>query len=675
MEIQETNNDELKKLIESAIFLIEKTVENVFGKRALSKAEKILDSLNFEIDSTGNPKTSKWRAYAKTDPNAKTKNSLYGKTTIYVVEKYFESNKNRFALLETVIHEIAHAFSRLGTQMKETRLIEEPFANLFVEICINYAKNNNIDIPYIIKEDKDTIMEDRSVFECTDTYKSEGEFLKSLLFLLRKNKADIKVIKDYFFGTKTEYQNICEKHMGNDYINMLYWERKLGGIYSIQDLKEELADVLIEGNEIELLQEKENNNLYGNKTLLLKEALEIKRFINRFMSECIKLGVPTESITEKDFREIINKIKGEGQYISNLGLNILMRNIGMSEKISIKTYIEILKTIQKRYYGLNIEENLMKELIKKYRADDFYSFIQMSSLEEENRDFRDLFLGMKLNLDRIKQLGIISTLYGYDIDKLKTNSFASAEFWKILRDAGYLDRKQMASSETELNELKELFNLLAVPSDLQLFIDSKRNKGSIGNLLLLGDRKEEFLTQINEAMKCFESQGLAVENKEELINKINKEEFEAIELNFQDMESQESIIIPEYTIFTKSPIKTMILLDSTITGFIKRNSKDNKIGIGEFVKIADYIINADEIYLRIETQKQILDFLNEQLKQLEDSKDRECLIKIIEECNDLIQEKEQEQIGNNDEEQEFTEELPKTQENETNQPKKTFEID
>lgn len=116
-------------------------------------------------------------------------------------------------LLGIIIHEYAHKIRAINNEYGE--MFEESFASIFAEVCINNARLKLSD-----NQDK------KEVFEMLDSvkYQNYESQVRGMLYILKQNNLDQRLIAEYISGDQEQFKQICIKLFGdtfNDYFNSI----------------------------------------------------------------------------------------------------------------------------------------------------------------------------------------------------------------------------------------------------------------------------------------------------------------------------------------------------------------------------------------------------------------------------------------------------------------------
>lgn len=110
-------------------------------------------------------------------------------------------------LLGTIIHEYAHKIRGMNNQYGE--MLEESFASIFAEVCINNAR---IKLKNNLRDEKVFIMQDSVNYQ---KYESQ---VRALLYVLNKNNLDEEIIAEYIAGNQEKFKQICTQILGDEFI-------------------------------------------------------------------------------------------------------------------------------------------------------------------------------------------------------------------------------------------------------------------------------------------------------------------------------------------------------------------------------------------------------------------------------------------------------------------------
>ncbi len=201
MDIQEKLNS-VVKLAQSYIFLFLKeylkeeqllNIKNLFANCPITIEE--LEVKNNEFGKTIN-----------IGGNAQEDKIVINLTDIKNVNINNELEINK--LLGIIIHEYAHKIRALNNQYGE--MLEESFATIFAEICINNARLK-------LNENQDN----KEIFEMLNSvnYQKYESQVRALLYVLKQNNLDQKIIAEYIAGNQEKFKQLCLEIFGPEFIN------------------------------------------------------------------------------------------------------------------------------------------------------------------------------------------------------------------------------------------------------------------------------------------------------------------------------------------------------------------------------------------------------------------------------------------------------------------------
>ena len=206
LEEKNISEEEISYAVESAKEMMKNFVGNVFGEETLNKVLPILEQVIVKIDK---------------DPKiAEQCSGYFDGESVYLTEQTCKNCKDTISLLSIIIHEYAHAFSALisnGMLTSIDAVTEEALANVFAEMCINFYIKNNQEISYLSKEQN--IQLQQNGYPIDYSYAEEGNFTKSILYALKCQKMDLNAIREYFFGKKENYIDICTEILGDEFFD------------------------------------------------------------------------------------------------------------------------------------------------------------------------------------------------------------------------------------------------------------------------------------------------------------------------------------------------------------------------------------------------------------------------------------------------------------------------
>lgn len=303
------SEEEISYAVESAKEMMKNFVENVFGEETLNKVLPVLEQVTVKIDK---------------DPKiAEQCGGYFDGESVYLTEQTCKNCKDTISILSIIMHEYAHAFSRLisnGMLTSIDAVTEEALANVFAEMCINFYIKNNQEISYLSKEQN--IQLQQNGYTIDYAYAEEGNFTRSILYALKCQKMDINAIREYLFGKKENYIDICTEILGDDFFDNV--QGPLGNVrnglgevnntsqylpQATKQLKETL-DMHFQGvlgkECIDYCSNRELGNLYAVNTPLLEQIYYDKQMQYEWTGKEIDL----ENLNIEDLNKLYKKSNG-----------------------------------------------------------------------------------------------------------------------------------------------------------------------------------------------------------------------------------------------------------------------------------------------------------------------------------------------------------------------------
>ncbi len=421
----------LQEIVNISQKIIKQFVADFCGQEALKKMNIIFDSYKFLI------------AYDEFSNNNFGAEANYDNNTITVTSNLLTKWK-RIVIIASIIHEYAHCFSRLGLNERSYSLIEEGFADVFSEICINYYLFKGNHIP--------DIRNNKIIYCSVSDYTEPNEMLRGILFILKQNGKDICALKEYFFGDKKEFENICIDVLGDQFIEFYNNIKNLNYKRDISEVQNQLVKVFkiyIGNNDIHLIGYKNNeisiNNLYGTESKLLEAActnLDENKLNDNEKNILInmKTNIELSKKQKSEYLKLLADIMREKYSLDNITSIEDLKNkiiILISDSIEFsssdnkekKEKFQILKEIipeieklQKLYSQLrlkNLEDKLFERLIlKNLTYNDILIEISNILIDYNSRKKMNLENASFLKKERITELDkmnlIIKSSDNYD---------------------------------------------------------------------------------------------------------------------------------------------------------------------------------------------------------------------------------------------------------------------
>ncbi len=211
--------DVAKRSISEAKDIMRKFVGDNFGDDNLELLEECFDKVPTYLDRS--PSKAKC-GYAYYQP-------LFNQ--IYIIDDYLKENSGTIDMIHTIIHEYAHA---IVSKSSMNFVIEESFANLFAEMCINHYIQKG-EVIKSIPGKKMRELREYGYYNCDSSYAEEGVFAKTMMFLSRVEGYEMEMMEEYFFGSRKKFIEQNVELYGNELKDI--WENKLNKIEKITDGK------------------------------------------------------------------------------------------------------------------------------------------------------------------------------------------------------------------------------------------------------------------------------------------------------------------------------------------------------------------------------------------------------------------------------------------------------
>lgn len=313
-------DNKLQRIVNISQEIIKQFVGDVYGQETLNKINNIFNNYKFSI------------AYDEFSNNNFGAETNYDNNTITVTSNLLTKWKSNI-IIASIIHEYAHCFSRINLNDQSRSLIEEGFADVFSEICINYNLFKENSIP--------DIRNNKNIYHSVSNYTEPNEMLRGILFILKQNGKDIIALKEYLFGDKKEFEKVCIDVLGKQFTDFYNDIKNINYKRDISQVQNQLVEVFktyISNNNISLKDYKNNeigiNNLYGTESKILETA-------------CANLD--------------IQKLNDDEKYV----LINMRKNIELSKKQKIEHLKALADTMREKYRLDNITsiEDLKNKII------------------------------------------------------------------------------------------------------------------------------------------------------------------------------------------------------------------------------------------------------------------------------------------------------------------------
>lgn len=303
-------DDVAKRSISDAKDIMREFVGDNFGDYNLEAIEEWFDKVPVYVDCSPN-KAKCGCAYYQ---------PLFNQ--IYIIDDYLKENIGTIDMIHTIIHEYAHA---IVSKSSMNFVIEESFANLFAEMCINhYIQKGKVIKSIPVKKLRE--LRDYGYYNCDSSYAEEGVFAKTMMFLSRVEGYEMEMMEEYFFGSRKKFIEQNVELYGNELKNI--WENKLDKIERTADGKA--------SNREKYLPEATNELGYMLSNILTLNDLrqyhrEKKSGVYNIENNVLD-SIYSEKI-DKKFEKDLCYIAGVGHY------NDIMEVLGRLNENNLKTFI------------------------------------------------------------------------------------------------------------------------------------------------------------------------------------------------------------------------------------------------------------------------------------------------------------------------------------------------
>lgn len=226
---------------------------------------------------------------------------------IYIMDDYLKEKTGTIYMIHTIIHEYAHA---IVSESSMNFVIEESFANLFAEMCINHYIQKGKVIKSIPSK-KLRKLRDYGYYNYDLSYMDEGVFARTMMFLSRVEGSEMDMMEEYFFGSRDKFIEQNVELYGNELKDI--WENKLNKIERIADGKA--------SNREKYLPEATNELGYMLSNILTLN--ELRQYDREKKVDCIilKMMYWIQSI----LRKLIKKLKCIYVILQELGIIMILQ--------------------------------------------------------------------------------------------------------------------------------------------------------------------------------------------------------------------------------------------------------------------------------------------------------------------------------------------------------------
>ncbi len=571
-----------KEIYEEARKMILFFVEKQFGKE-----------LADEVDTTV---MRNIRLRVVTDPTLQDKlagcchNNLDGTCIVALAEIAFRKYQNQLGLLETLIHEIAHAISELISKGPLNMAIEEGLVNLFAEATIKTYIKEGHRIDYISEEENNKLISNYKEYE-PDSYYTEGQIVKSILYALRKKGKDIDAIREYFFGSKDKFVEICEEeidprlraYLTVDLEDSQTGEHETPDVISrlYQDVNT-FKNILVDFPFDQMPSENDENadELYKAHGLLIYDILLEREIKYKWLTRPDKSSLDLEDIHE--LTSLSNGIIA--QCCSRYGCSDLIKKIIIDwyqkNKNNLSNFEEILPLVGaipfEIFKKIIAEEkiiypNEILRLIHKYHVlNDPNNYVDESTLLNQCLEINNISLSEQnmpvdssffANLSDEKKR-VILNIYNKNYYNIELEDYI--DVIEILKDfdpqllqsetAFKFFMSEIRNSINSKNLDKELYILIKIQQLPKEFIDFFSQTINLNDQQLCG--------KVSEAIDTLKENGYEITNKDEILDCIKRKDYKSIRI-IPDIDAE------KLKAFEVDRNTTSVLVDTCIFQFLE----------------------------------------------------------------------------------------------------------
>lgn len=631
--------------------IMRKFVEEYFGKDELEKIDEIFNEVRVKLD--------------KDKKTALQCGGYFDGETVFVTQETVKNNKNTMTLIEVIIHEYAHAFSRLISKGEVNCIVEEAFANLFAEMSINYYLQNG-DIIANISEEEYKKLKEEGYYD-TYSYKKEGEFLKNILRPLQISGYDKAAIKEYLFGNKEVFVSLCN-HIFSGFKTMLYAMQGVR-IYSgenntqqyfpwLEEMEENLLVDFFRNYKGDILEDT-NNSLYNTNTSILrkiqmdKEVFKDVDFENLSIEDIDKIAKNykeklEETTSKEGYTPMLKKLISAWYDTTNGNIQEFDAILKITNKIPIEIIFRIME-------DNNVEMNATNilEYFKKYNEIDSDARFKNDGEEllnkllecittEDRRTHREIleicnfvnidtgepsitptnieyFSEMDLHPEELK--AIVEFFY-----KPGKSEELVGKFIKLIQDKGLFSLKLNDLEEDQkidmfcfagqigrkINDLDDICSL------------SQYEEGTVGKIALMHIDTSGIEHSVRYAMEEFDMYGYEILNFHEVLDKIIRWDFSNLRIEFANSS-------PEWNLFSALQEETKPIFRIVVRQFLEDMEQSNEFSL-EHKCFCRYILHEQtqkEMGISEDIQKRVVEALRNKLKLDIDDETRKEIESII----------------------------------------------
>lgn len=291
-------------------------------------------------------------------------------------------------LLGTIIHEYAHKIRSLKNQYGE--MLEESFASIFAEVCINNARlklSNN--------------EENKEPFEMLTSinYQKYESQVRALLYILKQNGLDHKIIAEYIAGNQENFKQVCVRIFGENF-NKYFNSISSRDNEKTEQMVIELITNYIKQNGLNISNYWENNNQLTKDNMYFKGSPTLSQAVVNCGIESFK---PEDQELYKYFESSVKIANDNDSFISQEKIDRIRQFIetkfslnGKSLEEIYDTIIDLCSTYIQHQNRDDEESKIFIEEITKFVPDIDSFKAKFVSLRVSGKD-KDIFDNLDLN--------------------------------------------------------------------------------------------------------------------------------------------------------------------------------------------------------------------------------------------------------------------------------------
>lgn len=304
------NQEKLNSVVKVAQTYILFLLKDYISTEELLKIDNMFKKFPVVIEQI-NPQSNEFGSNTQVGGVASNDKIVIGLDDVDKVNINIETEFNN--LLGVIIHEYAHKIRSINNPYGE--MLEESFATIFAEVCVNNGR--------LIFGDK---KEEKQPFEMLTSvnYQKYESQIRGLLYVLKQNNLDIKLIVEYITGKDEKFKQDCVQVFGNEFNN--YFESiSSKNNQNSEQLITSIITKYINQNGLNISDYWKNNNKLTKDSLYFRGSSTLSKAV-------VNSGIDSFSNDDKEFYKY---------YESTLKLSNENDNLINQEKVDrIKNFID-----------------------------------------------------------------------------------------------------------------------------------------------------------------------------------------------------------------------------------------------------------------------------------------------------------------------------------------------